>query len=103
MRARKTDSATKKSLRKRHRVPQHAAVMSETELAQLGGGQVAYIRPMSSKEALRMFPRLKGELPRGLKLFSLFAADGTPIALTDTRQAAITYAMEGELEISSIH
>lgn len=103
MRVRKETSAAKKRQKKQHRVPQHATGMSETELAGLGDGQVAYIRPISSKEALQMFPTLKGELPRGRKLFSLFAADGTPIALTDTRRAALSYAMQGELEIASLH
>lgn len=79
-----------------------APVMSEIELARLGGGQVAYIKTMSSDEALRMFPAIE-DLPRGINLFALHAADGTPIALTDTRQAALSHAMDGELEIASVH
>lgn len=82
--------------------PAVAPVMSEFELARLGGGQVAYIKTLSSDEALRMFPAIEG-LPRGINLFALHAADGTPIALTDTRQAALSHAMEGELEIASVH
>lgn len=82
--------------------PTLAPVMSEVELARLGGGQVAYIRTMSSDEALRMFPAIE-DLPRGINLFALHAADGTPIALTDTRQAALSHALDGELEIASIH
>ena len=78
------------------------AVMSEIELARLGGGQVAYIKTMSSDEALRMFPAIEG-LPAGINLFALHAADGTPIALTDTRQAALSHAMDGELEVASLH
>ncbi|WP_428299423.1 DUF1150 family protein [Hyphomicrobium sp.] len=79
-----------------------APVMSEFELASLGGGQVAYIKTMSSEEALKMFPAIE-DLPRGINLFALHAADGTPIALTDTRQAALSHAMDGELEIASVH
>lgn len=79
-----------------------APVMSEIELARLGGGQVAYIKTMSSDEALRMFPAIEG-LPAGINLFALHAADGTPIALTDTRQAALSHAMDGELEVASLH
>jgi hypothetical protein len=82
--------------------PAVAPVMSEIELARLGGGQVAYIKTMSSDEALAMFPAIE-DLPRGINLFALHAADGTPIALTDTRQAALSHAMEGELEIASVH
>jgi hypothetical protein len=79
-----------------------APVMSEIELARLGGGQVAYIKTLSSDEALQMFPAIE-DLPRGINLFALHAADGTPIALTDTRQAALSHAMDGELEIASVH
>jgi len=88
--------------RRRKAQPAIAPVMSEIELARLGGGQVAYIKTMSSDEALRMFPAIE-DLPRGINLFALHAADGTPIALTDTRQAALSHAMDGELEIASVH
>ena len=78
------------------------ALITELELARLGDGQVAYIRSMTSAEARRMFPSIKG-LPRGIDLFALHAADGTPIALTDSHQAAVGHALDGELEIASIH
>jgi hypothetical protein len=90
------------SKRRRTQRPAVASVMSEIELARLGGGQVAYIKTLSSDEALRMFPAIE-DLPRGINLFALHAADGTPIALTDTRQAALSHAMDGELEIASVH
>jgi hypothetical protein len=76
--------------------------MSQRELAELGGGQVAYIKELSSDEASRMYPTIKG-LPSGINLYALQAADGTPIALTDTLQAAIGHAMGDELEIASVH
>jgi hypothetical protein len=88
--------------RRRKAQPAIAPVMSDVELARLGGGQVAYIKTLSSDEALRMFPAIE-DLPRGINLFALHAADGTPIALTDTRQAALSHAMDGELEIASVH
>ena len=31
------------------------------------------------------------------------AADGTPLALTDTKQAAIGHAFDDDLEIASVH
>jgi len=92
-------TSTKKARRRASATPQ---VMSEVELARLGGGHVAYIKTMSSDEALRMFPAIEG-LPRGINLYALHAADGTPIALTDTRQAALSHAMDGELEVASVH
>ncbi|MGL4395513.1 MAG: DUF1150 family protein [Hyphomicrobium sp.] len=79
-----------------------APIMSELELARLGGGEVAYIKILAPGDAQRMFPMVEG-LPNGVNLFSLHAADGTPIALTDTLQAAIGHAEEGELAIASVH
>jgi hypothetical protein len=76
--------------------------MSEGQLAELGGGKVAYIKSMSSDEANIMYPAVKG-LPKGIELFALHAADGTPIALTDSRQAAIGHAMGDQLMVESLH
>jgi len=77
-------------------------VMTESELATWGGGVVAYIKTLTSDEASRMFPAVEG-LPQGINLFSLHAADGTPLALTDTKQAAIGHAIDDDLEIASVH
>ena len=77
-------------------------VMSMSELAKLGGGKVAYIKIMTPDEAKEMFPAIEG-LPQGINLFALHAADGTPLALTDSRQAAVGHAMGDELEIASLH
>ena len=79
-----------------------APLMSEIELARLGDGEVAYIKVLTSAEARALFPQVDG-LPRNVNLFSLHGADGTPIALTDTIQAAVGHAMEDELAIASVH
>ena len=77
-------------------------VMSQRELAALGGGKLAYIRSMSSDEAKRMYPSID-DLPPGIQLYALQAADGTPIALTDTLQAAVGHAIGDELEVAGLH
>jgi hypothetical protein len=77
-------------------------VMSISDLAKLGGGKVAYIKVMSHDEAKALVPAVEG-LPDGIDLFSLHAADGTPLVLTDSRQAAIGHALGDELEIASVH
>ncbi|MEL6375417.1 MAG: DUF1150 domain-containing protein [Pseudomonadota bacterium] len=76
--------------------------LSERELRGLGGGEIAYIKVMTTDEAEQMFPAIDG-LPPGINLYALHAADGTPIALTDTHQAAVSHAEEDELEIFSVH
>ena len=77
-------------------------IMSMSELAKLGGGKIAYIKVMTADEAKQMFPAVEG-IPPGIDLFALHAADGTPLALTDSRQAALGHAMGDELEIASLH
>jgi len=77
-------------------------VLSPVEFAQLGDGQVAYIRQLTAAEAGKMFPAIAG-IPKGIPLFALHAADGTPLALTDSKHAALSQAMEDELSIASVH
>ena len=72
------------------------------DLARLGGGKIAYIKMLSSDEANKMYPAVKG-LPKGISLYALHAADGTPLALTDSRQAAIGHAMGDKLHVESLH
>jgi len=79
-----------------------APIMSQLELARLGGGEIAYIKVLSSEEAQRLYPAVEG-LPVGINLYALHAADGTPIALTDSRQAAIGHARGDKLEVASVH
>ncbi len=96
-RTNRTRSPSKRA--KRARI---APVMSQLELARLGGGEIAYIKVLSSDEAQRLYPAIEG-LPGGIDLYALHAADGTPIALTDSRQAAIGHARGDKLEVASVH
>ena len=50
----------------------------------------------------KLFPQVPKIAP-GIKLFALHAADGTPIMLTDTREAALANAWSQELEPVSVH
>ena len=77
-------------------------VMSTTEFAKLGGGKIAYIKVLSTDEAKVLFPAVEG-IPSGINLYALTGADGTPIALTDSRQAAVGHALDDELEIQSLN
>ena len=81
--------------------PESSAITAE-QLASLGGGSIAYVRPMLSDDVSRLFPQAPALQP-GLKLFALLAADGTPIMLTDSRDAAIANAWEHELQTVSVH
>jgi len=78
------------------------STMSSMEFAMLGGGQLAYIRQLDANEAGRLFPALKG-LPKGIDLYALVAADGTPLTLTDSFDAAFADAIENDLQPVSVH
>ena len=72
------------------------APMSRRELAQLGDGEVAYIKQLDPEVAEKLFPALQST-PKGIDLFAVLGADGTPLALTDSRNAAIANAIENDL------
>jgi len=79
-----------------------STLMSLKELALLGDGEVAYIRQLDSDAAEMLFPALE-DAPEGIDLFAVLGADGTPIALTDSRTAAIANAIENDLVPVSVH
>ena len=76
--------------------------ISAEALAHLGDGQIAYVKTIRSEDVHTLFPQVP-EIQPGLKLFALHAADGTPIMLTDTREAALANAWSQELEPVSVH
>ena len=76
--------------------------VSPEALALIGGGRIAYVKAIRSEDVAKMFPQAP-ELAPGTQLFSLHAADGTPIMLTDSREAAVANAWSQELEAVSVH
>jgi hypothetical protein len=80
----------------------HAVDISREALAHLGDGQIAYIKAVRSEDVPAMFPQAPAIAP-GLQLFSLHAADGTPIMVTDSREAAVANAWSNELQTLSVH
>ena len=77
-------------------------VITQEALAHLGDGQIAYVKPIRSEDVAEMFPQAPHIAP-GIQLFALHAADGSPILLTDTREAALANAWSQELEAVSVH
>jgi hypothetical protein len=76
--------------------------ISPEAFALLGGGKIAYVKAVRSEDVQTMFPQAP-QLQPGMQLFTLHAADGTPIMLTDSREAAIANAWSQELETVSVH
>ena len=74
----------------------NASISDEAE------GHIAYVKQIRSEDVPGLFPQAPSLAP-GLKLFALHAADGTPIMLTDSREAAIANAWSNELQAVSVH
>jgi len=84
--------------------PENKLEMSPEALAQLGDGRIAYVKTIRSEDVQALFPQADvPEMAPGQKLFALHAADGTPIMLTDSREAALANAWSQELETVSVH
>lgn len=71
-------------------------------LAGLGGGKIAYVRPIKGVEARGMFPSLP-QIADELDLWALLGADGSPIMLADSREAVVMNARENDLDAMSLH
>ena len=80
----------------------HQIELNPAELAGLGEGQVAYVKPMTSDEIRRLFPQAQ-DLQPGLELFALLSASGSPILLTDSHEAALANAWANDLRTVSVH
>ena len=79
-----------------------ATALSPQEFAHLGDGAIAYVKAITSEDATRLFPQA-ASVPPGLKLFALLGADGSPILLTDSKDAALANAWQHQLTTVSLH
>lgn len=78
------------------------AEFNAADLAALGEGHIAYVRPIRSDDVKRMFPQAP-DLTPGLDLFALLSASGAPILLADSRDVALANAMAHDLHPVSLH
>jgi hypothetical protein len=76
--------------------------MSPQMLATLGEDRLAYIKAMRSEEVAFLSPEAPLLAP-GYRVFVLHAADGTPILLADSHEAALAGAASREIETVSLH
>ncbi len=80
----------------------HAQIMTNEELIQLGAGDVAYIRKVDPQMMASLFPNMP-PLHDNVSLYALLNADGTPVLLADSYEAAVANAYEHELEMVALH
>ena len=91
--------------------PEHKTnqVMSDRALAELGAPQTAYVRQIDAETARQELARLTSgqevefHIEPGQKLYSLHAADGTRLAILDSRKAALEAAWQNEMKLVSVH
>ena len=76
--------------------------LTPQDLALLGEGDLGYIREIEVNEARRL---LGGQtsVSAGSKLFCLYNADGTPVSISGSKEAALGSAFEHELMAMSVH
>lgn len=67
-----------------------------TDFAEFGKQAFAYMRPVRSDDMNTTFPQ-HNQLPPGLHLWGLFAANGEPLALADEPELLMQSA--GELDL----
>jgi hypothetical protein len=75
---------------------------STEQLAHLGGGVVGYVKEIEPHEATKMLGE-RVNVPPEAKLFCLYNADGTPISISGSREAALGDAAEHDLIPASLH
>ena len=78
------------------------AAMSVETFATLGENRLAYIRAIRSEEVAFLCAEAPMLSP-GYEVFVLHAADGSPILLAESREAAMADAASNELETVSVH
>ena len=82
--------------------PTRTPAFEPAELALMGEGQIAYVRPIRSDDVKRLFPGAP-DLTPGLDLFALLSASGSPIMLADSRDVVVANAAEHDLHTVSLH
>lgn len=78
------------------------AALSPEDFASLGEGALGYIREIGDGDAIRLMGPMTRIAP-GTKLFCLYHADGTPVSISASHEAALGSALEHELVPLSLH
>jgi hypothetical protein len=80
----------------------HNISVSPEQLQAIGSGFLAYVKPIAADDAARMLGQPVQAGPEG-KLFALFNANGAPISISQSFEAAVGDAMEHELVAARVH
>lgn len=76
--------------------------ISPESLAGLGHGQLAFVKAVKSEDIRALFPDAPSMAP-GQDFWALLDASGTPLMVSDSREAVVMNAHEHDLEAMSLH
>ena len=79
-----------------------SADLTPQDLALLGEGALGYIREIEINVARRLLGGEASVSPES-RLFCLYNADGTPVSISASKEAAMGSAYEHELMAMSVH
>ena len=76
--------------------------IAATDLAALGNGALGYIREIQPGHAAKLLgPQI--DVPGDIRLYCLYGADGTPMSISASFEAAFAAAREHELTPVTVH
>ncbi|MDH3740969.1 MAG: DUF1150 domain-containing protein [Hyphomicrobiales bacterium] len=76
--------------------------MTREELAALGRGEVAYVRAIDVDQVKDMIGQ-EADVPAEAEFYCLYLADGTPVSISGSREAAVASAEQHDLMTISVH
>ncbi len=82
--------------------PKTSVGLTAQDLALLGEGALGYIREIEINEAQRLLGGQASVSPES-RLYCLYNADGTPVSISGSKEAAMGSAFEHELMPMSVH
>ncbi len=76
--------------------------LTDKQFSHLGGGVIGYVKEIAGEDATALLGQ-RFAVPPQARLFCLYNADGTPISISGSREAAVVQAMEHDLITTSLH
>lgn len=73
------------------------------DLAALGNGALGYIREIEAGNAAQLLGPQINAMPDDIRLYCLYGADGTPMSISGSFEAAFAAAREHELTPVTVH
>ncbi len=76
--------------------------MTSEQLAALGRGEVAYVRSIGAEQVKSMLGPA-AQVPAEATLYCVYMADGTPVSISDSREAAVASVRQHDMTAIAVH